>query len=140
MSTNDQSQSQSQSEPQVSCKKNFYMYMNKKWLDDPANAIPAEYSTWGGFTKLDDEGILKQIQMVKDLKNQEFKNEEETKISAIWEASNARFTAWANDTATCDPISRELEILDAVLPLQSITDTRLADYFYYTDQRDRECL
>jgi len=118
--------------------------MNKKWLDDPTNAIPAEYSTWGGFTKLDDEGLLKQIQLVKDLKNQEFKNEEETKISAIWEASNARFQAWANDTATCDPISRELEILDAILPFhvqdqgqcQVSTDTtfetRLAEYFYYT--------
>lgn len=24
----------------------FYQYVNKKWLDDPENKIPAEYSSW----------------------------------------------------------------------------------------------
>jgi hypothetical protein len=43
-----------------------------------------------GFTKLHDEGLKAQIQMVKDLKLKRDKTEEEAKISAIWEASEER--------------------------------------------------
>jgi putative endopeptidase len=122
----------------ASCKENFYLHVNKKWLDDPANAIPSEYSRWGGFIKLCDEGLINQIQLVKDLRSKLSKNDDESKISAIWEASCDRFQNWKNDTANCDPISRELEILDAYFsvqtPINNDTErsTRLAEYFYYT--------
>lgn len=122
----------------VSSKDNFYLHVNKKWIEDPANAIPSEYSRWGGFTKLDDNGLINQIQLVKDLKSKSNKNEEEKKISAIWEASCNRFQSWKDNTATCYPIARELEILDAYLsvqtPMSDVTDyvTRVAEYFHYT--------
>ena len=64
----------------------FYLHVNKTWLDDPNNAIPDEYSQWGGFVKLHDDGLKKQIAMVKALKGKADATEEERKISAIWEA------------------------------------------------------
>jgi hypothetical protein len=27
-------------------KNNFYLGVNRKWLEDPANSIPAEYPRW----------------------------------------------------------------------------------------------
>ena len=57
----------------------FYLHVNKSWLDHPDNAIPDEYSQWGGFTKLHDEGLKKQIAMVKELKSKADPTEEERK-------------------------------------------------------------
>ena len=45
----------------------FYMYVNEKWLNDPKNKIPDEYSSWGGFVKLLDDGLKKQINIVKNI-------------------------------------------------------------------------
>ncbi|VBB18938.1 peptidase M13 [Yasminevirus sp. GU-2018] len=122
----------------VRCGDNFYLHVNKSWLDDPANQIPGEYPRWGGFIKLHDEGLKNQISLVKELRDKKDKNEEEAKISAIWEASTRRFQSWRDGTANYDPISRELEILDAYLsPQTPVKDdhdyaTRLAEYLYYT--------
>jgi hypothetical protein len=53
-----------------------------------ANVTPVHVGpTRGGFTRLHDLGLKKQIAMVKALKDKPEKNEEEAKISAIWEAS-----------------------------------------------------
>lgn len=117
---------------------NFYLHVNKKWLDDPINQIPGDYPKWGGFIELHDTGLVKQIKLVQDLREKKEKTVEEVKISAIWEASVARFTSWREKTATYLPISRELEILDAYLmpntPIKDERDlaTRIADYFHYT--------
>ena len=77
----------------VSASNDFYSYVNKKWLDDPVNSIPDDYSSWGGFTKLYDEGLKNQISMVKDLTCKEYKslNPEQKKITSIWNASSKRF-------------------------------------------------
>ena len=42
---------------------NFYEYVNNKWLLDSNNKIPDDYSSWGGFTKLFDDGLMNQIKM-----------------------------------------------------------------------------
>lgn len=124
----------------------FYMYVNKKWLEDPANAIPNEYSRWGGFVKLHDDGLKNQIRMVEELKTKQNRTDEENKIYAIWEASNSQFESWKNNNVTFnatfnasfDAISRELEILDAYfMPNQPFVDdsdmiTRIAEYYYYS--------
>jgi putative endopeptidase len=127
---------------QVTPRSNFYYYVNQKWLDDPANKIPDEYPYWGGFVKLSDQCLKNQIQLVKDIcnKNPNEKTINEQKISFLWKASMNRFENWKNEDTNMnyDPISRELEILDAYLmPNISITDDedmviRIAEYFYYT--------
>jgi predicted metalloendopeptidase len=109
----------------------FYLHVNESWINDPKNAIPRKYPIHGS-------GLEAQIELVRQLKAKTDKNEEEMKISAIWEASEARFRSWESGTANYDPISRELEVLDAFLaPQKPIVDesdlaTRLAEYFHYT--------
>ena len=46
---------------------NFYEFVNNAWLTNPLNKIPEDYSSWGGFTKLYDDGLSNQINIVKDL-------------------------------------------------------------------------
>ena len=117
---------------------NFYLHVNKNWLDDPANQIPSDYSKWGGFTKLHDNGLVNQIKLVQNLRDKPDKTEEEMKISVIWEASVQRFNDWKENKASFIPISRELEILDAYLmpnsPIKDETDLalRVAEYLHYT--------
>lgn len=117
---------------------NFYLHVNKKWLEDPKNQIPTEYSSWGGFLKLHDEALKNQIQLVQELRDKQDKNEEEVKISAIWEATVAQFESWRNGLATYEPLAKELETLDSILPVQlTVTEKehvqRLARYLHYSD-------
>lgn len=135
---------QIKSSANVNAHDNFYLYVNKKWLDDPANAIPADYSRWGGFIKLYDDGLFNQIQLIKDIKNKPDKSEEETKLSIIWDASIKRFDRWqhhghSDNDNDYDPILRELKILDKYFnfdtPIDNTCDemvTKLAEYFHYS--------
>jgi len=117
---------------------NFYLHVNKKWIDDPANKIPLDYSRWGGFTKLRDVSLKNQIILVKNLQNKADKTEEEQKIWSIWKASLNRFENWKNCETNYDYIFRELDILDSYfLPNKPIIDqldlvTRFANYFHYS--------
>lgn len=90
---------------------NFYEYVNNEWILDPKNQIPDDYSCWGGFTKLFDEGLNNQINMVKELDNN-CKTEEEIKISSMWRASQKIFSDWEEGDSDYNPIKNELEILD----------------------------
>ena len=90
---------------------NFYQYVNNAWLNNPANQIPPDYSSWGGFTKLYDDGLNNQIDMVKQLENI-CRNEEEEKILSIWKASENLFKSWKNGESNCNPILKELDILN----------------------------
>lgn len=116
----------------------FYLHVNKSWLDDPANKIPGDYESWGGFVKLHDTCLNNQINLVKGLCDKTDRTDEEEKIVALWNACIRRFQSWRDDTAVYDPIVRELEILDAYLvvnkPLQDTTDlvTRYAEYLHYS--------
>ena len=90
---------------------NFYHYVNHAWLSNPVNQIPLDYSSWGGFTKLYDDGLTNQIDIVKNLENK-CVSEEQEKIFAIWKASEKRFQAWNDQTSNCDPIKQELNTLN----------------------------
>ena len=109
---------------------NFYQYVNHVWLSNPLNQIPLDYSSWGGFTKLYDEGLTNQIDIVKNLENK-CVSEEQEKVFAIWKASEKRFSSWNDGTSNCVPISEELKILD-----EHFSDDHyihnLAKYLHYT--------
>jgi predicted metalloendopeptidase len=122
---------------------NFYLHVNKKWLNDPLNRIPGDYPRWGGPIKLHDAGLKNQINLVKNLSpDQANAQDPGTKISWIQAACAGRFNSWKDGTAKYDPISRELEILDAYLmpnkPIQDDRDlaARISEYFYYTQIND----
>ena len=114
---------------------NFYLYVNNAWLTNPANQIPDDYSSWGGFTKLYDDGLNNQIDIVKNLDNTCY-SEEESKISAIWKASENRFESWKQGTCNCDPIINEFNILDKhfydYINKENSYISCVANYFYYT--------
>ena len=113
----------------------FYQYVNNAWLTNPANQIPADYSSWGGFTKLYDDGLNNQIDIVKSLENSCI-TEEESKISAIWKASVNRFTSWKEKTCNCNPIINEFNILDShffdYINKENSYIACFANYFYYS--------
>jgi putative endopeptidase len=89
----------------------FYQHVNSEWLNDPINKIPEDYSSWGGFIKLHDDGLTKQINIVKNMENIN-RNEEEEKIFAIWKASENRFKSWEENNSDCNPILNELNIFN----------------------------
>ena len=90
---------------------NFYEFVNNAWLTNPLNKIPEDYSSWGGFTKLYDDGLSNQINIVKDLEDK-YSTEEEKKIFSIWKASEKRFQSWNDGSSNCDPIISEMEIFN----------------------------
>ena len=92
----------------------FYQHVNSEWLNDPINKIPEDYSSWGGFIKLHDDGLTKQINIVKNMENIN-RNEEEEKIFAIWKASENRFKSWEENNSDCNPILNELNILNEMI-------------------------
>ena len=107
----------------------FYHYVNHAWLSNPLNQIPLDYSSWGGFTKLYDEGLINQIDIVKNLENK-CVSEEQEKIFAIWKASEKRFQSWNDQTSNCDPIAEELQTLDDHFTNDNYIQN-LAKYLHY---------
>ena len=99
---------------QTEATEDFHDYVNKQWLDDPANVIPDEYTTWGGFTILSDQGLKNQIKLVKDLCQlpQEKLSEDQKKITAIWQACQDRFTMWEKKEGSYEPMEKELALLN----------------------------
>ena len=126
----------------VSASNDFYSYVNKKWLDDPVNSIPDDYSSWGGFTKLYDEGLKNQISMVKDLTCKEYKslNPEQQKITSIWNASSRRFDNWSKNKADYMPIINEISILNKLLYSNILVNHKsahlnnVANYLHYSQE------
>ena len=108
---------------------NFYEAVNRKWLDDPANAIPAEYPTWGGFRKLADEALLNQIRLVSELCELSDRTPDQERIAAIYNASVERFKAWDDGTATYATITLALAQLNRILT--SNDPEILADYMHH---------
>ena len=101
--------------PKPRIQDNFYQHVNHDWLNDPKNQIPDEYPRWGGFIKLHDDGLKNQIQLVKDLENQNDHNEEEEKVYAIWKAVTTLFDNFSNNVGNYNPIVKELNALDAFM-------------------------
>jgi putative endopeptidase len=116
-------------------RRNFYEAVNGRWLEDPANAIPAEYPRWGGFVQLHDQGLKNQIALVQELcglleTDPAELNESQLKIAATWDASFRRFKSWDEGTANYDPILSELKHLADSLSEFSIQG--VAEYLHYT--------
>jgi putative endopeptidase len=109
----------------------FYNFVNKKWLDDPKNQIPDDYSRWGGFVKLYDECLINQINLIKNLANKSDRTEEENKIYSIWTASCKKFNEFESKKINREIIKKEFEILDSHINDQ-FDITRFANYFHYT--------
>src|SRR5579872_6343479 len=118
----------------------FYKHVNMKWLNDPVNAIPDEYSCWGGFYKLHDQSLRNQIDIMKALKTKPIDtlNVDELKLLCIWNASMTRFDNWRNKTANYDPLISELNVLRTTLHPDLVTEsdklyiTKIAEYMHYT--------
>jgi putative endopeptidase len=124
--------SMAQSSRQISASDNFYLHVNKNWLDDSRNRIPDEYSTWGGFVKLHDQGLKNQIDLIQNLIP---RTDEEKKITALWKASCRRFNEWENGISNYEPLINELNTLNGYfssthshIPLS----VRMAECLYYT--------
>lgn len=99
--------------------KDFYLWVNEKWLNDPKNDIPADYSSWGGFLKLYDEGINNQISLIENLDN-------DNKIKIIWDKSMDQFNNWSTNYK---PIEEEFNTLNKLANEYSING--LAEYISY---------
>jgi len=113
----------------------FYHYVNHKWLNDDKNSIPDDYSSWGGFTKLHDDGLKNQIGIVKDLETKTELSIEEKKINTIWKASENRFKSWENGETDYSSIEFELNYLHNNLKSdenQTNYVTNVANYLHYT--------
>ena len=74
---------------------NFYQHINRRWMEDPANAIPDDQITWGGFSILRDESVKNQITIIKELMNIPYNelNTDQQKVVTIWKACVANETA-----------------------------------------------
>ena len=110
---------------------NFYHYIIDKYGADK-QLKDNEYE-WGAFPDLFCKTIKSHFEIIDNLlnkrQNQEQLSTDEKKICILWDQSL--------NNNNCDPISRELEILDAYLiPDLQITDItdlihRITEYMYY---------
>ena len=133
---------ESVSNENLSPSNNFYSYVNQEWLDNPLNSIPDDYSSWGGFTKLHDDGLKNQINMVKTLtsNNSIQLTKEEQKIAAIWNASSDRFKNWSKNESDYSPIVNEINNLNKHLNSsisinhKSAHLNNLATYLHYSQK------
>jgi len=117
----------------TSAKADFYQFVNRDWLQDESITIPAEYSSWGSFVKLTDESLKNQIKLLGELVGKPG-NDDEKKVSLLWNASMTRFKAWAAGEGSCSEIHDELGKLNAQVPWaesdsQEAFTSGLATYF-----------
>ena len=110
----------------------FYQYVNHKWLQDPENQIPDDYSSWGGFTKLHDDITSFQLLLLHSLSSKKTLSSDEEKIKAIWTGSQSLFRSWENGNTDYSPISTEIEKINAFFSKDELYVIRLAKYLYYT--------
>lgn len=121
----------------ATAKQDFHDYVNKKWLDDPANSIPSEYTTWGGFTILADNGLKNQIKLVKELCEipKDKLTVDQKKITAIWAACQNRFKMWEDNKGDYKAIEAEFEVLQQHFPTDKLTTDdyldALSKYMFY---------
>jgi predicted metalloendopeptidase len=125
----------------TSAKENFYEHVNEKWLQDPDNAIPSDYSSWGGFVKLHDTSLVNQIDLVKKIDVTKFsEHDDEYKVKCLDRASQKRFESWKENTANLSPIISELEHFNRIIHVDGEDCDqdrnyikKLAEYVHYSD-------
>lgn len=102
-----------------SAKTNFYLWQNKKWLNDPENKIPDEYSSWGSFVRLSDISLKNQIKILSDIGTKinmdERVSDDEMKIGIIYNKTMEKFQNWENTGGDCDSLKREIENMLSLL-------------------------
>ena len=123
---------------------NFYEYVNEKWLSDPKNDIPSDYSSWGGFVELHDTGLKNQIKIVKDLFDESsnkldesiISKEEVNKIKTIWGASEKRFDDWEAEKTSYVRLEAALLVLSVYLReyIENGNVKSLGDYIWFSHQ------
>jgi putative endopeptidase len=94
---------------------NFYLWQNKKWLDDPANDIPADYTSWGGFMKLRDNSLKQQNEILKELENKDNLLENEKKMVIIYQKALQKYLEWDNDKGNYNELGKELSKLSEIV-------------------------
>lgn len=97
---------------------NLYLAQNGKWLNDPENKIPDEYSSWGSFTKLHDSSLKKQIKILDDLQQSladKNLSVDEKKLAYVYQKNMQKFQDWDNNKGNYDPIKSELENMNSIL-------------------------
>lgn len=119
---------------EISPNNDFYQYVNSEWLNNKENQIPDDYSSWGGFTKLHDDCLNKQIEMVKSL-SKKTENEEHKKIANIWEACKNRFREWSENKINYTALQKEFNEYDkCFISINNQVDyiKSMAKYLHYS--------
>lgn len=93
----------------ISPQNDFYQWVNNDWLKN--EQIPEDYSSWGGFIKLYDEGLNNLIDLIKNL--------DSGVIKSIWDKSMNRYNNWDNN----DNILAEINSIN--------NNNNLSDYISY---------
>jgi putative endopeptidase len=109
-------------EQQYTPQNNFYLWQNSDWLNNPKNQIPNDYSSWGSFTKLHDESLQNQINILNELKqileNKGFDSKEkdkEKKLAIVYQKTMQKFIDWENNIGDYSAILHEFDILNKTL-------------------------
>lgn len=110
---------------------NFYNYVDEKYGHLRPKIMDGKEHEWGAFPELFRKITTHQLDMINKIleKAEDELSNDEKKLRTLWEITKKR-----ND---CDPISRELEILDAYLiPGMHIFDIndlvhRITEYIHY---------
>jgi putative endopeptidase len=102
---------------------NFYLWANNKWLNDPSNKIPDEYTSWGSFDKLGDKSLKNQIIILDNLKNKliigDKLSDDGRKIAIIYQKIMAKFYDWENEKGNYDAIKNEFTNMEKILSGQN---------------------
>ena len=123
---------------------NFYLHVNQRWLSDPLNAIPQEYPAWGSFTKLHDESLNTQINMLNEIsiKSKNARSKDEHKMALIWSSSMNRFQKWERETLQNKdiflPIISEFSKLQLIFNNENKRVVNIAKYFSYAEENGIE--
>jgi putative endopeptidase len=101
---------------QYTPQQNFYQSQNSDWLNDPKNAIPDEYSSWGSFMRLRDNSLKQQIAILSELADKYNKdtsqlNEDEKKLASIYQKTMQKYKDWDNKLGDYNELIKELNYL-----------------------------
>ena len=121
----------SQSTPQ----ENFYLSQNAKWLNDPGNAIPDEYSSWGSFIRLRDNSLKQQIAILSELANKfnqksDQLSNDERKLAIVYQKTMQKYKEWDNNKGDYIELNKELYYLKQSIDGENFLNC-LAEYGEY---------
>jgi putative endopeptidase len=123
---------------------NFFLWQNSSWMNDPKNAIPDEYSSWGSFVKLHDESLFAQIDLLNDVRRRysngelDLSTEEghnERILALIWGANMDLLNGWEKGKGDYSELSKEVNLIRMKLDIKDMYTKKYAEnlgkYFAY---------